>query len=107
VTDAQVERFHDVAIREGNRAAALEIFKGSFTGGSKRFLDSPIPKIKDIKTPTLILWGDKDNLIGVNNVDNFLRDIPGSRAEIYKNVGHVPMEEVPGKVVESIQKFVR
>jgi pimeloyl-ACP methyl ester carboxylesterase len=107
VTDAQVERFHDVAIREGNRAAALEIFKGSFTGGSKRFLDSPVPKIKDIKTPTLILWGDKDNLIGVNNVDNFLHDIPGSRAEIYQNVGHVPMEEVPGKVVESIQKFVR
>jgi pimeloyl-ACP methyl ester carboxylesterase len=107
VTDAQVERFHDVAIREGNRAAALEIFKGSFTGGAKRFLDSPVPKIKDIKTPTLILWGDKDNLIGVNNVDNFLRDIPGSRAEIYQNVGHVPMEEVPGKVVESIQKFVR
>jgi pimeloyl-ACP methyl ester carboxylesterase len=107
VTDAQVERFHDVAIREGNRAAALQIFKGSFTGSSKRFLDSPVPKIKDIKTPTLILWGDKDNLIGVNNVANFLQDIQGSRAEIYKNVGHVPMEEVPGKVVESIQKFVR
>ena len=107
VTDAQVERFHDVAIREGNRAAALQIFKGSFTGSSKRFLNSDIPKIKDIKTPTLILWGDKDNLIGVNNVDNFLRDIQGSRAEIYKNVGHVPMEEIPGKVAESIQKFVR
>jgi pimeloyl-ACP methyl ester carboxylesterase len=70
-------------------------------------LNSPVPKIKDIKTPTLILWGDKDNLIGVNNVDNFLRDISGSQAEIYKNVGHVPMEEVPRKVVESIQKFVR
>jgi pimeloyl-ACP methyl ester carboxylesterase len=107
VTDAQVERFHDVAIREGNRAAALQIFKGSFTGSSKRFLNSDVPKIKDIKTPTLILWGDKDNLIGVNNVDNFLRDIQGSRAEIYKNVGHVPMEEIPGKVAESIQKFVR
>lgn len=107
VTDTQVERFHDVAIREGNRAAALEIFKGSFTGNSKRFLNSPVPKIKDIKTPTLILWGDKDNLIGVNNVDNFLRDIQGSQAEIYQNVGHVPMEEVPGKVVKSMLKFVR
>jgi pimeloyl-ACP methyl ester carboxylesterase len=107
VTDAQVERFHDVAIREGNRAAALLIFKGSFTGNSKRFLNSNVARIKDIKTPTLILWGDKDNLIGVNNVDNFLKDIQGSRAEIYKNVGHVPMEEVPGKVAESILKFTR
>jgi len=107
VTDAQVERFHDVAIREGNREAALQIFKGSFTGSSKRFLNSNVPKIKDIKTPTLILWGDKDNLIGVNNVENFLNDIKGSKAEIYKNVGHVPMEEVPGKVAQSIKTFLK
>jgi pimeloyl-ACP methyl ester carboxylesterase len=99
VTDAQVERFHDVAIREGNREAALMIFKGSFKGKPEN--------IKEIKTPTLILWGDKDNLIGVNNVDNFLKDIKGSKAEVYKNVGHVPMEEVPGKVAASILKFVQ
>ena len=99
VTDEQVERFHDVAIREGNRAAALMIFKGSFKG-------KPV-RIAEIKTPTLILWGDKDNLIGVNNVANFLKDIKGSKAEIYKNVGHVPMEEVPGKVAASILKFVQ
>jgi pimeloyl-ACP methyl ester carboxylesterase len=99
VTDAQVERFHDVAIREGNREAALQIFKGSFKGDPKQ--------IKSIKTPTLILWGDKDNLIGVNNVENFLRDIQGSKAEVYKNIGHVPMEEVPGKVAASILGFVK
>jgi pimeloyl-ACP methyl ester carboxylesterase len=98
VTDAQVERFHDVAIREGNREAALQIFKGSFKGDPKQ--------IKTIKTPTLILWGDKDNLIGVNNVENFLRDIQGSKAEVYKNIGHVPMEEVPGKVASSILRFL-
>ena len=107
VTDEQVERFHDVAIREGNRAAALLIFKGSFQGNSKRFLNSNVSRIKDIKTPTLILWGDKDNLISVDNVAQFQRDIQGSQAEIYKNVGHVPMEEVPGKVAASIANFVK
>lgn len=107
VTDEQVERFHDVAIRAGNRAAALLIFKGSFQGNSKRFLNSNIARIKEIKTPTLILWGDKDNLISVDNVAQFQRDIQGSQAEIYKNVGHVPMEEVPGKVAASIAGFVK
>ena len=102
VTDEQVERFHDIAIREGNRGAALLIFKGSFQGDSKRFLNSNVSRMAEIKTPTLILWGDKDNLIGVNNVDNFLKDIKGSKAEVYKNVGHVPMEEVPGMVAVSI-----
>ncbi len=101
VTDAQVERFHDVAIREGNRAVALEVFKGSF-GTTKNK-----GQINQIKTPTLILWGDKDNVISLENVALFKRDIPGSRAEIYKNVGHVPMEEVPGKVATSILQFVK
>jgi pimeloyl-ACP methyl ester carboxylesterase len=70
-------------------------------------LNSNVSRIKDIKTPTLILWGDKDNLISVDNVAQFQRDIQGSQAEIYKNVGHVPMEEVPGKVAASIANFVK
>ncbi len=100
VTDAQVERFHDMAIREGNRAAALLIFKGSF--GTSQFKG----KIKEIKTPTLVLWGDKDNLISVENAYQFNQDIKGSKLEVYPNVGHVPMEEVPERVAKSILDFI-
>lgn len=101
VTDAQVERFHDVAIREGNREAALQIFKGSFATTKNK------GQISNIKTPTLILWGDKDNLISVENAHRFHKDIVNSKVEIYQNVGHVPMEEVPEKVANSILGFVR
>lgn len=100
VTDAQVERFHDMAIREGNRAAALLIFKGSF--GTFQFKG----KIKEIKTPTLVLWGEKDNLISVENAYQFNQDIKGSKLEVYPNVGHVPMEEVPERVAKSILDFI-
>jgi len=100
VTDAQVERFHDMAIREGNRAAALLIFKGSF--GTSQFKG----KIKEIKTPTLVLWGEKDNLISVANAYQFNQDIKGSKLEVYPNVGHVPMEEVPERVAKSILDFI-
>ena len=98
VTDAQVERFHDVAIREGNREVALQIFKGSFHSDFKR--------IKEIKTPTTIIWGAKDNLISVDNSVEFMKDIKGSTGVIF-NVGHVPMEEVPHNVASWIYKFVR
>ncbi|MBU6177544.1 MAG: alpha/beta hydrolase [Bacteroidetes bacterium] len=101
VTDAQVERFHDMAIREGNRAAALLIFKGSF--GASRFKGN----IKEIKTPTLVLWGEKDNLISVENAYQFNKDIKGSKLEVYPNVGHVPMEEIPERVAKSIMSFIK
>lgn len=100
VTDAQVTRFHDIAIREGNRSAALQIFKGSF-GTTKNKGD-----IRQVQTPTLVLWGDKDNLISVENAKRFNQDIKDSKVEIYPNVGHVPMEEVPLKVANSILSFV-
>lgn len=101
VTDAQVERFHDMAIREGNRAAALKIFKGSFATTKNK------GRIDQISTPTLILWGDKDNLISVENASQFHKDIKNSKVEIYENIGHVPMEEAPQKVALSILNFVQ
>jgi pimeloyl-ACP methyl ester carboxylesterase len=100
VTDEQVERFHDMAIREGNREAALKIFRGSFK------TSKPKGQIDQIRTPTLILWGEKDNLISVENARQFNQDIRGSLLEIYPNVGHVPMEEVPSSVSRSILSFV-
>lgn len=98
VTDAQVERFHDVAISEGNRKAALSIFKKGFEKDSE--------KIDSINTPTLIIWGDKDQVIPVGNAFLFQINIKGSRLEILKNVGHVPMEEAPKKVADLIAGFV-
>lgn len=98
VTDAQVERFHDIVVREGNRAAALEIFKGSF--------GKPLGKTSEVKTPTLILWGEFDHVIDASNADRFNHDIQGSKKVIFPKVGHVPMEEVPGKVADELLKFV-
>ncbi len=99
VTDAQVERFHDVAISEGNRKAALTIFK-------KGFEHEP-EKINSITTPTLIIWGEKDGVIPVDNGYLFEKNIKGSKLEVLKNVGHVPMEEAPKKVADLIASFIQ
>lgn len=99
VTDAQVERFHDVAISEGNRKAALTIFKKGF--------EKEPEKINTITTPTLIIWGDQDQLINVENANLFHQNIKGSRLEILHNIGHVPMEEDPKKVAELISSFIK
>jgi len=99
VTDAQVERFHDVAISKGNRAAALAIFKKGF--------EKDPQKIKHIRTSTLIIWGDHDGLIPVSNAFLFQKDIPSSRLEILKDVGHVPMEEAPQLTARIIASFVQ
>lgn len=99
VTDAQVERFHDVAISEGNRRAVLAIFKKGF--------EREPEKIGTITTPALIIWGEKDGLIPVENAYLFQKNIKGSKLEILPDIGHVPMEEAPKKVSDLMADFIR
>jgi pimeloyl-ACP methyl ester carboxylesterase len=98
ISDAIVTRYHEMLLREGNRAATLSIFKN-------RTAYSYEP-IKTIKQPTLILWGEQDHLIAVENAYLFQKDIKGSILTVYKNIGHTPMEENPQAVAEDIQSFM-
>jgi pimeloyl-ACP methyl ester carboxylesterase len=99
ITEKEIARYHDLTIAEGNRKAALSIFKNGF-------IQEP-EKIQSITNPTLIIWGDQDHLITVDNAYLFNKNIKGSELVVLKNVGHVPMEEVPGVVANSIFSFIR
>ena len=59
-----------------------------------------------IKTPTLIIWGDKDQLIPVENAYKFNKAITNSELEIVKGVGHVPMEESPTLFAQRVSLFI-
>lgn len=99
VTDALVEQYRDLACREGNRKALVVRLN------SKQNSDTSI--IKNIATPTLIIWGDQDFLIPISNAYKFQRDLPNDTLVIMKGIGHVPMEESPEKVVPLINNFLK
>jgi pimeloyl-ACP methyl ester carboxylesterase len=84
---------------EGNRKAALSIFKNMFVQETER--------IKTITQPTLIIFGEKDQLIAAENAFMFEKDIKGSKAVLIKNVGHVPMEEAPQQTATLINAFIK
>lgn len=97
IDQAQIDRFHDMAIAQGNRKALLAIFK--------KGLEQEPEKIKTIQKPTLIIWGEKDGLIPVQNAYLFNKDIKGSQLAILPNIGHVPMEEAAAKTAALINAF--
>ena len=98
INNESIDRYHDLLLREGNRKAALSIFKAGFK-------PNPEP-IKTIQIPTLIIWGDQDQLINVSNAYLFNKDIKGSKLVVLQNVGHAPMEETPSKVAAAICAFL-
>jgi pimeloyl-ACP methyl ester carboxylesterase len=98
VNEALVDRYFELLLREGNRQATVDLFQ------SRR---QPQPeRIRAIRVPTLIIWGQDDRLIDVENAGHFARDIPGSVAVVIPRSGHVPMEETPDAVAEAILRFL-
>ena len=65
-----------------------------------------VDKLSGISVPTLIIWGNEDKVIPVENALNFKRDIPTSRLCLLPETGHVPQEERPGQVFEAIRAFL-
>jgi pimeloyl-ACP methyl ester carboxylesterase len=57
--------------------------------------------------PTLILWGEEDKLIPVENAYRFQKDLPHDTLVILKNLGHVPMEEDPKTTTEVVRSFLQ
>jgi len=62
---------------------------------------------KSIIRPTLIIWGDKDKILHVDNAKLFHKYIKNSKLIILKNIGHMPMLEAANKSVRIFNTFVR
>jgi pimeloyl-ACP methyl ester carboxylesterase len=71
--------------------------QGWKTNNSKNLLE--------IKAPTLIVWGRKDQLIPVENATLYQQKILNSQVYIWDNLGHVPMEEDPVAFSEILRKW--
>jgi len=99
VTEKMVQQYHDMLLREGNRAAVLELFQHP--------MKADATKIKMITQPTLIIWGKEDQLISYTNASLFKQDIQNSRVLVLDKVGHIPMEEAPNQVATAILEFIK
>ena len=98
VTPALVERYRDLALREGNREAFVA--RASTRGQD---LSADIPKVR---APTLILWGALDRLVPLAHAERFRRAIPGAKLAVYPGVGHVPMEEIGERSASDAAAFL-
>jgi pimeloyl-ACP methyl ester carboxylesterase len=99
ITPELLDRYYEITLREGNRAALVQ-----------RFVQAPLgideSRIRELEVPTLIIWGARDKLIPSEYGDAFATDIPGSRLVIFDDLGHVPQEEDPARTVAAAETFL-
>ncbi len=64
-------------------------------------------QLATLRLPTLVMHGENDNLIPVENGRRFAAAIPGARMIIYPKVGHTPEMEIPEKSAADLKAFLK
>jgi pimeloyl-ACP methyl ester carboxylesterase len=99
VTPELVDRYYEITLRQGNRRSLVQ-----------RFVQAPLGidegRIRELKVPTLILWGGRDRLIPLEYAGLFNRDIAGSELVVFDDLGHVPQEEDAARTVGAAKAFL-
>jgi pimeloyl-ACP methyl ester carboxylesterase len=102
VTDEMVERYASLARAPCHREALLELVSGQ--GETRR--EATAELLSGITTPTLVMHGERDNLIPYQHGEQFAAAIPGAQLILYPGVGHLPQEEIAELSAGDLRAFL-
>jgi rifampin ADP-ribosylating transferase len=101
-------RFHDVPdryiddrVRDGLRLPA-HVWRDTLTGLTTAAAPTDTGAIT---APTLIIWGDRDDLLPIEDQRRLAATIPGSRLVVYPNTGHLVLWEQPDRLATDLTAF--
>jgi rifampin ADP-ribosylating transferase len=102
-------RFQDVPqsyvedrVADGTRTPA-HVWRQTFEG-----LCAAVPPTDagTITCPTLVLWGDRDQMLDREQQVDLTKAIPGSQLVAYENTGHLVLWEQPERIARDLTGFV-
>ena len=99
VTDDLVNSYLEMASTEG--------FMDGWTAMMKQYSSAPeLPFVKQIRVPTLLVWGAFDRSNPPANAERIHGDLPGSTLVVVPEAGHYVHEEQPAAVAQAIERFL-
>lgn len=63
-------------------------------------------RLKDVKAPTLILFGEHDKVVPPANADLLAEKLPNARIKILPDAGHIFPIETPDAAVDAVVEFL-
>lgn len=98
---------------------ALENFRGHFGSADYNSASGPIREtlvrvvnedlthlLKNIKAPTLLIWGDQDDATPLRDAEIMEREIPDAGLFVIKGAGHFSFLKDPFVVAEAMKSFI-
>jgi len=102
VTADRVDEYLAPVERPGATEALRSLLSGLGAGAFMPFEDAA----KQVRAPTLVVWGQEDEWIPAHDADRFVTAIPGARKVLLGACGHMPQEELPAQVSRLLSEFL-
>lgn len=102
---AEVARGYASLVDHDRRVAFLATLRGVVGTGGQRVSARDRFYLAE-GMPVLIIWGARDRIIPVQHAENAHAALPGSRLEVFENVGHLPQLEAPGSFITALERFI-
>jgi pimeloyl-ACP methyl ester carboxylesterase len=99
ITPELVQRWADYQRYPGHRTILMSAAPSSHS-------QATVDKLAAIKLPTLVLHGEYDPLIQVENGRKFASAIAGAQLITYPEAGHLPQREIPEKSAADVAAFL-
>ena len=99
LTPAVVARYREMLLAPGVRRAILDRM-------AQMTLPDPVPLLRRIQAPTLLIWGKRDAMIPFANSADYLAALPHATLAPLPGLGHVPQEEAPEASLTLLRPFL-
>ncbi|MEY2688318.1 MAG: hypothetical protein RL375_2516 [Pseudomonadota bacterium] len=104
LNEALTTRYFELMRAPGSRDALLDRM-------AQTVLVDPRPVLVRIQAPTLLLWGEQDQMIPIANAADYVQAISGVTLLRLPGVGHLAQEEdnpaAPGVALRAVAEFLR
>ena len=101
VTSEMIDRYVDLARAPGHRAI--------LTDPRRRGAGEPVTPqtFAAITAPTLVMVGERDQVIPAARSAGFATAIPGAQKVVYPEGGHIPMEQLADQSAQDLRTFLQ
>jgi pimeloyl-ACP methyl ester carboxylesterase len=99
VTQDKIDRYFELNLRVGNRRALFQRMDQAQFGNNATL-------VRRVSQPTLVIWGERDEMISPEHGTLFCQDIQRCRLVTYPTLGHLPQEEDPEGTLPDLVSFL-
>ena len=99
MTDERATRYHELMLAPGVRGAMIQRME-------QMVLQEPTPMLRSIRAPTLLVWGEQDQMIPIANAQDYLKVMPNARLVTLPRTGHLPQEEATAAALAAVSAFL-